>query len=466
MRKTIGIITCLCLALLLCAGVAAITYTHSADYKAQSFSDGIQINGLDCSGMTYGEAEAALTEYWNGQKMVVVGNLEEKLTEYTDFGCTYDIADNIKSIKRSNLVRSALNHYLHIPYSVQMAMNVEKTSGKFKKEVKHSEFLTHGDPIETKDAYVAMANPDYPIVPEVYGNKADVDAYYDGIVKGIELGELRFKFDAKDYIDAPEVKSDDPKLLNYQRCCRKYLTQKITYDLGKETFTVTADDIRGMLKSVESGEPDREAVAKYVKKMANEYDTFGDSVKFKSLTGKTFNVRNVTYGWSIDKDKETAQLMEDISSHKDVKREPEFATRGNGTYSTLVGDTYIDIDITNQHLVYFENTNRRFETDVVTGCVAAGHSTPTGIFKVLNKGRNLTLKGGSKKKKTYYESFVSYWMGFYGSSYGMHDATWRSSFGGTIYKYSGSHGCVNIPPSNMPSLYNMVSVGTPVIVHY
>ena len=466
MRKTIGIIICVCLALLLCAGVAAISYTHSADYKSKSFPQGVKINGLDCSGMTYEEAEAALTEYWNGQKMIVVGNLGEKLAEYTDFGCTYDIAKNISKVKKDNLFRSALNHYLHIPYSVQMAMNVEKTSKKFKKEVKHSEFLSHGDPIVTQDAYVDMSDPTYPIIPEIYGNRPDIDAYYDGIVKGIELGELCFKFDEKDYIDVPDVKSDDPKLLNYQRCCKEYLTQKITYELGKQTFTVSADDIQSMLKSVESGEPDKDAVAKYVKKLAGKYDTFGENVKFKSLTGKTFTVRNMTYGWAIDQEKETEQLMKDISSHKDVTREPEFAVRGNGKYSKLVGDTYIDIDITNQHLVYFENKSRKFETDVVTGCVAAGHSTPTGIFKVLNKGRNLTLKGGSKKKKTYYESFVSYWMGFYGSSYGMHDATWRSQFGGEIYKYAGSHGCVNIPPPNMPGFYNMVSVGTPVIVHY
>ena len=141
MRKTFGIIIGVIIALLLCFGVSAITYTHSDDYTSDSFPEGVTINGLDCSGMTYEEAEKALSEYWNGQKMVVVGNLQETLAEYTDFGCTYDIAKNIANIKKDHLIKSALNHYLHIPYSVQMAMNVEKTSKKFKKEVKHSDFL-------------------------------------------------------------------------------------------------------------------------------------------------------------------------------------------------------------------------------------------------------------------------------------------------------------------------------------
>ena len=81
--------------------------------------------------------------------------------------------------------------------------------------------------------------------------------------------------------------------------------------------------------------------------------------------------------------------------------------------------------------------------------------------------RNVILRGGGKKKsKTYYESFVSYWMPFIGGSYGLHDASWRSNFGGDIYIYSGSHGCVNLPPAKAGELYKMVSVGTVVIVHY
>ena len=67
--------------------------------------------------------------------------------------------------------------------------------------------------------------------------------------------------------------------------------------------------------------------------------------------------------------------------------------------------------------------------------------------------------------KTHYESFVSYWMCFLGHGYGLHDASWRSNFGGDIYKYSGSHGCVNLPTNKAPELYNLISVGTVVIIH-
>ena len=466
MKKTLGITIAAVLGLIIGSAAAAVSYAHSEDYTSEVFPDGLTVNGFDCSGLTYEEAAEGLGEYWNSQKMIVVGKLDEPLAEYTDFGYTYDIADELAKVKSENRFRAALNHYLHIPFSVQIAMRIKDGKKEFKKTVTESAFLSHGNATETKDAYVDMTDPAYPIVPEVYGNKPDTEAYYQGVRKGIELGKFLFKFDEKDYIDIPEIKSDDPDLLNYQRCCIKYLNQKITYTFGEDKVTLTNDDIRGMLKSIESGEADKKEVAKYVKKLAEKYNTVGESIQFTSFTGKTFSINGGTYGWRIDEAAETKKLAEDINSHKDVTREPVYAQKGNGTYSKLVGDTYIDIDLSRQHAVYFENGKIKFETDIVTGSVAAGHSTPTGIFQVLNKLRNITLKGGSKKQHTYYESFVNYWIGFYGAGYGMHDATWRNSFGGDIYESSGSHGCVNMPPSKIPALYNMVSIGTPVIVHY
>ena len=69
------------------------------------------------------------------------------------------------------------------------------------------------------------------------------------------------------------------------------------------------------------------------------------------------------------------------------------------------------------------------------------------------------------EQKPEYESFVSYWMPFNGGI-GMHDATWRGSFGGSIYMYSGSHGCINMPPAKAAELYGMLPIGTPVVIHY
>lgn len=117
---------------------------------------------------------------------------------------------------------------------------------------------------------------------------------------------------------------------------------------------------------------------------------------------------------------------------------------------------YILIDISDQTLKYYVKGKVKLKSNVVTG--GRGCGTPTGRFKLHHKSRNVNLTGPG------YVSHVSYWMPFIGQSYGMHDASWRSQFGGSIYKYNGSHGCVNMPRSKVSKLYKMVPNGTRVII--
>lgn len=119
-------------------------------------------------------------------------------------------------------------------------------------------------------------------------------------------------------------------------------------------------------------------------------------------------------------------------------------------------NAYIDVSISEQRLNYYEYGKLVLSSDIVTG---VNNGTPTGNYRVLNKARNVTLKGAN------YTSFVNYWIAFIGHSYGIHDASWRTNFGGSIYKYNGSHGCINMPYTNASKLYNMVDIGTPVHVN-
>ena len=81
------------------------------------------------------------------------------------------------------------------------------------------------------------------------------------------------------------------------------------------------------------------------------------------------------------------------------------------------------------------------------------------VYKIVYKQRNATLVGEG------YSSPVSYFMPF-AYNIGIHDASWRDTFGGTIYKTSGSHGCINVPPAFAEQLFNAVDKGTPVVAYY
>lgn len=136
-----------------------------------------------------------------------------------------------------------------------------------------------------------------------------------------------------------------------------------------------------------------------------------------------------------------------------IVQEPKYGAKG----------TYVYVSIDHQELTYFVDGEVVLATPVVTGN-SWGHNTPKGTFRINNKGRNITLKGREDNGDEY-ESFVRYWMPFLGSSYGLHDADWRGRFGGTIYQGGGSHGCVNMPIPMAAELYDMIEIGTPVLIY-
>ena len=465
MKKAVIFIATLTLVAITLIGVMTAQYTDSYEYKSNRFEDGYIINGVRCYGLNYDQATEKIEAEWNSRDILVVGALDEPLAIISEHDCTFDIAGQVARVKKDHKILSAMNYYLNIPVSVNISMKVSSCSDEFTRSVKDLDFLSRGDVTESRDAYVDLKDPDFRIVKEVYGNKPDAEQFMENVIECIELGQTKMVFADENYVDIPKVKSDDPKLLKYQKFCRENLDRKISYDLGDYSYTLSREDLLSILKDDLSGDADEDAVAKFVTKIAEKYDNVGKDRTFRTFAGKTITIEDAQYGWQVDQEKEKEKLIEDIASGKDVSREPEWSSRGFGEYSQDIGDTYVDIDISEQKLNYFADGSNAFSTDVVTGCKNTGHSTPTGLYSVLNKARNVTLKGRNSNGSKY-SSFVSYWMAFIGSSYGMHDASWRSEFGGDIYISNGSHGCVNVPPDRMPELYEKVDYNTPVIVHY
>lgn len=130
----------------------------------------------------------------------------------------------------------------------------------------------------------------------------------------------------------------------------------------------------------------------------------------------------------------------------------------NSAYGKTVPNTYIEVSIEQQHMWYYIDGKLYVSTDVVTGNYNS-MDTPKGYWSVNSKVSPCTLIGED------YVSYVDYWIAFIGGGYGIHDASWRSKFGGTIYKGDGSHGCVNTPYDAVKKIYAKVTIGTPVIIY-
>ncbi len=153
-----------------------------------------------------------------------------------------------------------------------------------------------------------------------------------------------------------------------------------------------------------------------------------------------------------------SKLIEAIKSGKSQTIEPEYTYKGYVRDTNDIGNTYVEVSLSAQHMWFYKNGQLLVDTDVVTGNHNLGHDTKTGIYAIMYKERNATLVGED------YSSPVKYWMPFY-ANVGIHDASWRTTFGGSEYLNNGSHGCVNTPEANAEKIFNNIEKGVPVVVY-
>ena len=152
------------------------------------------------------------------------------------------------------------------------------------------------------------------------------------------------------------------------------------------------------------------------------------------------------------------QIISDIESGIETEREPIYTLKGSVRGENDYGNTYVEIDLTNQKVYLYVDGVQLASSSCVTGNISKGHTTPPGIFPLTYKQKNAVLRGPG------YASPVKFWMPF-NKGIGLHDASWRGSFGGSIYKTNGSHGCINLPYDMAKTLYDHVYQGMPVICY-
>ena len=478
----IPIIILLCLA----GGGFALWRSLEANvFSADLFPDKTTINGIDCSGLTRKQVKEKLTDEWNSKSFSFTAE-GRAIGSIDTLNFTYDIDDAIVNLKRENFLSAALNHYFGSDFDVTLDMTVKKVNKKFTKALKNADYLKEEEITKTKDAYVDLSTEEFKIVPEVYGNNIDYTALTDKIKELVAEGKFQMEYIASKFYQQPAVTADSDEIKERQEFCKKYLTSKVTYIMGKEEIKISPEWLEKIfdIEVVESGDVseaeqkaaeeaaskvtvNEDAVREYVEDFAKEYNTLGKTREITSLSGRKIKVSGGDYGFALSRDKETEQLIKDLQSGKEVKREPIWLMTGFTDYNKEddIGDTYVEVSLTEQHLWYFKEGKKIVDCPVVTGNVNQGYGTPAGTFSLSYKQRNATLKGTNADGSDY-ESPVSYWMPFYGN-YGMHDAPWRSSFGGSIYRGNGSHGCVNMPVASAGKLFeNLADKGVPVIVHW
>ena len=461
-RKGIVILIIVIIIALLAAGAYALDKTV---LRTDNFLSGTTINGVNVSGMTAIEAQKALTEEWNTHVLIIRENGKDT-GKLTGFDFQYNIRNKLREClypEGFTALRRAVQPSSR-KYSIDMS--VSSSTDKFDKQFKKLAVVKAGDgTVQAKNAYVDLSNTQFRIVKEKYGNNLDQEKLKKALLLSIGKGEQTFDYQADKFYEKPKITSDDPSLKKEQEYAEKYLTAKITYEAPNGDITVSPADLNKMISVSDDGKitTDSKAISKFVAKLADQADTAGSTRTLKLAGGKT-TVYGGNYGYVIDQKKEAKRLTKDLASGKDVTRKPKYSQKAWGSeQGNDIGDTYVEVDISRQHVWCVENGKTVVSTDVVTGNVNEGNGTPTGTFSLMYKVSPSVLEGSNNDGSSY-KTPVNYWMPFWDGC-GFHDADWRSAFGGTIYRGNGSHGCVNMPPAQAKKLYSYVEAGMPIIVH-
>ena len=206
---------------------------------------------------------------------------------------------------------------------------------------------------------------------------------------------------------------------------------------------------------------DGESMANYCTELAQKHDVSKTKKgQFKTTTGSVISVNVPAAGQTVDGNKLYESIADAINKKQSATVEAVYSEaqeEETGEYVTY-GGNYCEVDLTNQMVYVYKNGQQVVSSPCVTGCIAKGHGTPTGVYSIFSMDKNRYLNGDG------YKSWVNFFVPFNGGI-GFHDASWRSTFGGNIYLYSGSHGCINMPYAQVQKLFANVSMGEKVIVY-
>ena len=424
-----------------------------------------RVNGIDVSGMTAAEAEQSVLSQANAKGITFVKKDGEEVPFSGDqFGSTVSLSSNTVLTNAAQSGHGAwFTSYFH-PTDLTVSVVNTYSEEELADLVKNYTWGT----VAPTDAKIEKGDDDtYQIVPEEEGDMVDTDTLAAYTLEQMKDGNNTISLtDANCYLQ-PEITSEDlqDKLAEYNR----FSDLTITYDFDDRQEVLEPETISEWItvnEEDDSVEVDRDAVTNWVNENLVKYDTYGSDYMrtFHSTLQGTLEIpggQYGIYGWLTDVDATVDKLVEYIQNGESVTVEPEYARIGYCRATDDIGDSYAEVDITNQKVFVYKDGELVIESDCVTGMANdPSRETPPGVYKVWSMDRSRIL---GTMEAYGYEQPVDYWIYFTEIDIGFHDLL-RSAYGGDIYKTNGSHGCVNLPLDVAAEMYDTVEIGYPVIV--
>lgn len=417
----------LLLAFVLALCCCACAEEGSVFEKTYKFPEGTSILGIDLKGLDREEAFAALETAVENYTLQLTVDGESLELNSKDFGLTCSRKDFDAAVDA-----------MEAGTAPDLSKLIRYTDAKLRPILKRELNWPAADAAIVFDEAAGA----YKLEREVYGLETDYNALADDIREAIRTLNPQHTATGFAQVVEPEQTADNSAAAKAVEFANKMGSVQLTYNFGTEAdpilHEIPAEVIRsfisfgeGFLLSV-----DEAAVEAYVAELAAQYDTVATTGPFPTTGGEVLDMVITYNACHVD----TAALAENIATCMTfgLSGERQAPYLPGGVKGMPFNGTYVEVDLTNQHMWFYKDGKLLTDSDLVSGNVAAWHHTPTGVFQIYSRSYGTTLEGPG------YASWVNFWMPFTGG-YGLHDAGWRSEFGGDIYLTDGSHGCVNLP---------------------
>lgn len=443
-------------------GIIILIYLITTLYFANRFYFGSAINSIDISGKTVEEAEEKISSELKNYKLVIEGKdgaKEEINGADIDLKYNKDNAE-IQEIKNK---QNPLNWFssLFIKKEHEIKQIISYNEELLNKVIGNLSIIKDKNVIKSQNPILKYNNGAYEIIPEKEGNEINKEALKKAVNRAIIDGDFTLNLEDNDCYEKSKYNIKSKEVTDAKEILNKYVSSKITYYFGDKSEGIDGTIISNWIDVDEKYNVsiNEEKAKAYINRITQPYNTIGKTRSFTASSGKKVNISGGDYGGSISSVAEVKEIVNSIKDGTTITRDYKNSQPVMSSGINDIGKTYVEINLTKQHIWFYKNGNLVIESDVVTGDLSKGHATPQGVYKLKSREKDRILRGED------YASPVSFWMPFNGGI-GLHDATWRGAFGGSIYTNNGSHGCVNAPYNVAKTIYDGIEVGIPMVCYF
>jgi hypothetical protein len=449
------------IAWIITGGAIFLIYLIGTLYYTWHFYNRTTINGVKCSNLSVKNAEKNITTEVRDYTLTIKErNDETEVINGSDIGLIIYFDGGLESLKKKqNGFLWPIGFFIKNDYEIGTMLDYDKDL--LESFYNYLNCFNESNVVAPQDAHISeYQNGGYTVVAEELGNLVKKDKFYEVVKNSVLTLEGTISIEEEDCYEKPSLTAENEALNKAVERINDLVSVQITYEFGDDKEVVDGERIHNWI-AVDSDfnvTLNEASVKEFIDYIGKTYNTFGKVRTLKTSYDTTIEVTGGDYGWWLDRTTELSELKEAIEAGTNGVREPVYFQTAEQYGDDDVGDTYVEINLTAQHLYFYKDGEVVIDTDIVSGNLTKNYGTPVGTYPIQYRQKDATLVGED------YETPVSYWMPF-NRNIGLHDAPWRSQFGKDIYLKSGSHGCINLPPAAAKTIYDGVSRGIAVIVY-